>query len=156
MEITIMWSSFLQLWNREMYMWSSLQTINIPNRIPRQICRNIWTRNISRRSQSGELWHPNNDSSMCSDHFGPTPSNPYPTLHMGHKGRVVIGRQPPKDICSEIPTKERKSTIQWHWCWCDKQCEKSFDDYVEYCDTCLYKEDEIRKLKDQIRCITLI
>lgn len=28
-------------------------------------------------------------------------------------------------------------------------------DYLEYCDTCLYKEEEIRKVKDQIRGLTL-
>lgn len=136
--------------------------LTFPTESQNKYARNIWIRNINRQSQSGELWLPNNDSRICSNHFvdlGPTPKNPYPTLHMGHMDRVVVGRQPPKDRCLEIPTKKRKSTS--NDCHSDSDVTNNVKshlidhDYLEYCDTCLYKEEEIRKFKNQIRCLTL-
>jgi hypothetical protein len=94
---------------------------------------------------------------MCSIHFldsEPTPSNPYPTLLMGHTNKVIMGRQPPKERLAEVPCKKRKSAPP------DSDTTSTVDitnnhlidhDYLEYCDTCVFKEGEIRKLKDQIK-----
>lgn len=71
---------------------------------------------------------------------------------MGYMDRVVVGRQLLKDRCLEIFIKKRKFIFN--------DCYSDFDvinnvksylidyDYLEYCDICLYKEEEIRKFKD--------
>ena len=116
--------------------------------------RSVWIRNINRQQQSGETWKSNQDSRICSIHFidgAPTPGNPYPTLNMGHREKVVMGRQPPKErsLVVPVPSKKRKSTsdLETH----DNSLVDH--DYFEYCDTCQYKEGKKRKLKCQIKLL---
>ncbi|XP_062600307.1 uncharacterized protein LOC134261941 [Saccostrea cucullata] len=131
--------------------------ITFPTESKDKYTRSVWIRNINRQNQSGEIWRPNNDSRICSTHFldgEPTPSNPYPTIKMGHKEKVTMGRQPPKERSAEVPTKKRKSTSHsdiLNDCDVTNNHHLIDHDYLEYCDTCVYKEEEIRKLKDQIK-----
>ena len=139
--------------------------IPFPTEAKDKHARSIWIKNVNRSSLNNN-WQPNKDSRVCSVHFKdgqPTKENPYPTLFMGHTEKVVEGRPPPKERSTSVSSaKKRKSSDV------DNPCTETYDDiytpnsfnvqipdhdYLEYCNTCTYKQTEISSLKQQVKSL---
>ena len=81
--------------------------------------RGVWIKNINRKATDNKIWLPNVDSRVCSEHFldgRPTVLNPYPTLKLGHSGKIITeSRPPPLDRTNITPVKKpraNKSSIE--------------------------------------------
>ena len=55
-----------------------------------------WTQIVNRRQadNKSKIWHPNNDSRICSDHFE-SPDSVLPTLNLGYDTKIIKRRKPP-------------------------------------------------------------
>ena len=75
--------------------------------------RGVWIKNINRKATDNKIWLPNIDSRVCSEHFidgRPTVINPYPTLKLGHSGKIIQeSRPPPLDRTKVTPLKKTKA-----------------------------------------------